>query len=160
MKWLDSPKHLFAVLRVVAVLAIAGGLWLSVSCGVVQVVTGEAGLTASNVWYVATALVNCALWTTAWGSFLGLCTRQMQGGTAFTKENCRTMQVIGVCVCVIGGIMCVRALPGLIAAPDMFLLIEAVILPGTFVTVGLIAFILRRLLKNAMALEAEQADVV
>ena len=159
-KWLDSPKHLFALLRVVAVLAIAGGLWLSVSCGVVQVWTGEAGLTASAVWYAVTALIDCALWVTAWGSFLGLCTRQMQGGTAFTMANCRTMQVIGVCISVIGGVMCVRALPRLIAAPDVFLVIEAVILPGTFVTIGLIAFILRRLLKNAMVLEAEQADVV
>lgn len=159
-KWLDSPKHLFAILRVVAAIAILAGVWLSLSCGVVQVVTGETALTASAVWYVITALVNGGLWVAAWGSFMGMCTRLMQGGTAFTKENSRTLRVIGLCVGLIGAVMCVRALPRLIAAPDVYLVIEAVILPGTFVTVGVIAFILSRLLDHAMALEAEQADVV
>lgn len=159
-KWLDSPKHLFAILRVVAAIAILAGVWLSLSCGVVQVVTGETALTASAVWYVVTALANGVLWVAAWGSFIGMCTRLMQGGTAFTKENSRTLRVIGLCVGLIGAVMCVRALPRLIAAPDVYLVIEAVILPGTFVTVSVIAFILSRLLDHAMALEAEQADVV
>jgi len=159
-KWLDSPKHLFGVLCVVAVMAIAGGVWLSVSCGLMQVMAGEVVLTAAVVAYVSIAVINCVLWVIAWCSFLGLCLRQMQGGTAFTEENGRTMQVIGVSVCLIGVLMCLRALPRLIAAPDVYLLIEAVVMPGTFVTVGMIALILRRLLKNAMALEAEQADVI
>ena len=160
MKWLDSPKCLFASLRVVAVLAILAGVWLSLSCGVVQVVTGATELTASAVWYVITALANAGLWVAAWVSFLGMCTRLMQGGTAFTPENSRTLRVIGSCVGLIGVVMCVRALPGLIASPDVYLVIEAVILPGTFVTVSAIAFILGRLLDHAMVLEAEQADVV
>lgn len=160
-KWLDSPKHLFAILRVVAVAAIAAGVWLSLSCGVVQVVTGEQALTAEAVWYVITALLNGVLWVIAWCSFMGMCTRLMQGGTAFTRLNSRTLKVIGACVCLMGAVMCLRALPRLAADwLNVFLLIEAVILPGTFVTVGMIAFILSRLLNHAMRLEAEQADVI
>lgn len=160
LKWLDSPRHLFAILRVVAAIAILVGVCLSLCCGVVQVVTGETALTASAVWYVVSALVNGVLWVAAWGSFLRMCTRLMQGGTAFTQENSRTLRVIGICIGVIGAVMCVRALPRLIAAPDVYLVIEAIILPGTFVTVGVIAFILSRLLDHAMMLEAEQADVI
>lgn len=160
MKWLDSPKHLFMVLCVISVIAIAAGVWLSVSCGVLQVLEDASRTGAAGVWYVVTALLNCALWCTAWGSFLGMCIRLMKGGTAFTPKNSRTLKVIGGCVALIGLVMCVRALPRLIASPDVYLVIEAVILPGTFVTVGMIAFILSRLLDHAMALEAEQADVV
>ena len=158
LKWLDSPKHLFGVLRLVAVAAIAAGVWLSLNCGVLQVVTRAED--APGVGYVVMALINCLLWCMAWGSFFGMCTRLMKGGTAFTAENSRALQVIGSCVASIAAVMCVRALPALIAAPDVYLLIEAIILPGTFLTVGVLAFILSRLLDHAMALEEEQADVV
>lgn len=160
MKWLDSPKHLFSILCVIAAIAIAVGVWLSVSCGVLQAPADASRTGGAGVWYVITALVNCALWCVAWGSFMGMCIRLMKGGTAFTQKNSRTLKVIGGSVALIGLVMCVRALPRLSAAPDLFLVIEAVILPGTFVTVGMIAFILSRLLDHAMALEAEQADVV
>lgn len=160
LKWLDSPRHLFAILRVIAVLAIVAGVWLSLICGVVQVIGGETELTAAALWYVISALANGAMWSVAWGSFIGMCTRLMRGGTAFTKVNSRTLQVIGGCVGMMALVMCVRALPRLIAGPDAFLVIEAIILPGTFLTVAGLAFILSRLLDHAMALEAEQADVV
>lgn len=160
MKWLDSPKHLFAVLRIVAAAAILVGVWLSMSCGVIQVLADASRTGAAGWWYVLTALMNCALWCAAWGSFAGMCTRLMKGGTAFTQENSRTLKVIGGCVGLIGGVMCMRALPRLIASPDLYLVIEGILLPGTFVTVGVIAFILSRLLDHAMALEAEQADVI
>lgn len=160
LKWLDSPRQLFGILRVIAVIAILAGMWLSLVCGVVQVVTGVAELTAEAVVYVIAALVNGGLWVVAWGSFMGMCTRLMKGGTAFTVRNSRSLRLIGACVTLMGTVMCVRALPRLVAAPDVFLVIEAVILPGVFVTVGAIAYILSRLLDHAMRLEAEQADVV
>ena len=100
MKWLDSPKHLFLLLALTAVIAVLGGVWLSLSCGVVQVLdalaqgpaeasavveTASAGLmqvtdasrrvTLASVVYVVTALINCALWVTAWISFLRMCLR-------------------------------------------------------------------------------------
>ena len=185
MKWLDSPKHLFLLLALTAVIAILGGVWLSLSCGVVQVLdalaqgpaeasvvveTASAGLmqvtdasrrvTLASAVYVITALINCALWVTAWISFLRMCLRLRKGGTAFTRVNSRTLKVIGACVSLIGAVMCLRALPRLLRGPDVYLAIEAVILPGTFVTIGVLAFILSRLLDHAMALEAEQADVI
>lgn len=160
LKWLDSPKHLFGLLRVVAVPAIAVGIWLSVSCGVLPAFTQTGGAAPTGVGYVVTALINCCLWCVAWGAFAGMCTRLMQGGTAFTAENRRGLRVIGASVSLIAVVMCVRALPRLIAAPDVYILIEAVILPGTFLTVGMIAFILSILLRRAMVLEEEQADVV
>lgn len=159
-KWLDSPGFLFGLLRVVAVAAIAVGVWLSVSCGVVQHFFPEEGAAPVGMDYVITALINCALWCVAWGSFFGMCTRLMKAETAFTEANSRTLRLIGACVSLIAVVMCVRALPGFIASPDVFLLIEAVILPGTFLTVGMLAFVLGRLLNHAMALEVEQADVV
>lgn len=151
-KWLDSPKHIFAALRVASVLAILAGVWLSLSSGVLPMLP-EHPLKA------AIALVNCALWVWAWGSFLGMCTRLM-GGPAFTAENSRTLRVIGGCVMAMALLMCLRALPELVTRPDIFLLIEAVVLPGTFLTVGAIALILSSLLNRVMALEEEQEGVV
>lgn len=158
-KWLDSPRYLFAILRVVAVLAIAAGIWLT-GAGFLPgaMLRTRSGLSTDG--YRLTMLLNCGLWTAAWGSFFGMCTRLRKGGTAFTAKNSRTLKVIGGCVALIGTVTCVRALPRLIAEPDVYLAIEAVILPGVFVTVGAIALILSRLLDHAMALEAEQADVI
>ena len=158
MKWLDSPKHLFGLLRLVAAAAILVGVWLSVSCGVLPAFTR--GGESLGVGYVVTTLINCALWCIAWGDFLRICTRLMKGDSAFTEKNSRALRLIGACVSLIALVMSLRALPRLIAAPDVYLLIEAVILPGTFLTVGVLAFILSRLLDHAMVLEAEQADVV
>ena len=159
-KWLDSPKVLFGLLRVVAVLAIAAGVWLSVVCGVLPTFTRTDGVAPTGVGYVVTSVINCGLWCIAWGAFFGMCGRLMKGGTAFTAENSRALQIIGASVALIAAVMCVRALPRLIASPDIYLVIEAVILPGTFLTVGMIACILSILLRRAMALEEEQADVV
>lgn len=160
LKWLDSPKVLFGILRVAAALAIAAGVWLSVVCGVLPTFTRAGGVAPTGVGYVVTALINCGLWCIAWSSFFGMCGRLMKGGTAFTAENSRVLRVIGASVALIAAVMCVRALPRLIESPDIYLVIEALILPGTFLTVGMIAFILSILLKRAMALEEEQADVV
>lgn len=157
LKWLDSPKTLFGILRVVALAAIAAGVWLSLCCGVLP---GVGGAAPEGVGYVVTALINCLLWIVAWCAFFGMCGRLMKGGTAFTQANSRTLRLIGGCVALIAVVMCVRALPRMIAGPDVYLIIEAVILPGTFLTVGALAFILSRLLDHAMALEEEQADVV
>ena len=159
-KWLDSPKVLFGLLRVVAAIAIAAGVWLSVVCGVLPTFTRQEGAAPVGVGYVVTALINCGLWIVAWCAFFGMCTRLMQGGTAFTEANSRTLRVIGASIALIAVVMCVRALPRLIAGLDVYLIIEAVILPGTFLTVGALSLILSRLLDHAMALEEEQADVV
>lgn len=159
-RWLDSPKFLFGALRVVAVAAIAAGVWLSVVCGVLPTFAEEKGAAPVGVGYVVTSVINCGLWCIAWGAFFGMCGRLMQADTAFTQENSRTLHIIGASVSAIAGIMCLRALPRLIAVPDFFLVIEGVILPGAFLTVGMVAFILCRLLKSAMALEEEQVDVI
>lgn len=159
-KWLDSPKVLFGMLRVAAAIAIVTGVWLSVNCGVLPTFTGAGDAAPVGVGYVVTSMINCVLWCIAWGAFFGMCGRMMQGGTAFTKENGRALRVIGGSVVAIAVVMCIRALPRLIASPDIYLVIEAILLPGTFLTVGALAFILSILLHRAMELEEEQADVV
>lgn len=150
-KWFDSPKVLFAILQVVSVIAILGGVWLSVVGGI---------LPAMGIVHTVTAIVNDVLWVLAWGSFMGMCGRLMRESTAFTTANSRTLRTIGLCVLGIGAVVCLRGLPGLLTDPDLFSIIEAIILPGTFLTIAMLAFILRRLLDHAMALEEAQADVV
>lgn len=159
-KWLESPKVIFGVLRVVALAAIALGLWLSVADGALPYFFPAEGRTKPGVGYAVTAMMNGGLWCIAWCAFIGMCSRLMKGGTAFTQENSRALRTIGMSVALIALVMGGRALPQLIAYFDVGLLIEAVILPGTFLTVGALAFILSRLLDHAMALEEEQADVV
>ena len=157
LKWLDSPRVLFILLRAAAVLAIIAGVWLSLFCGIALC---EGAGTAGAVVAIAAAVISGGLWVAAWVSFAGMCTRLIRGGTAFTRENSRSLRLIGVCVVLMAAVTCLRALPALIAAPDVYLVIEAIILPGMFLTIGVLAFILRRLLERAMSLEAEQADVI
>ncbi len=157
-KWFNSPRFLFGILRVVSLLAIIVGVWLCINESL-----PNAFFRAEGLWgdlRVAAAVLNCALWVIAWSIFMRMCHRLMRGDTAFTVANSRTLKGIGVCVVLIGAITCIRALPEMIVQPDVYRFMEAVILPGTFLTVGVIAFILSRLLDHAMALEAEQADVV
>lgn len=160
MKWLDSPKSLFSLLRITAIAAILAGLYLGVSSGVVAVFRELGFGSVLAWWYTVTALVCCGLWMAAWWSFLHMCTRLMQGGTAFTKKNGCTLQVISRCVCLLAAVMFARALPGLLTSPDVYSAVEAILLPGVALLVGAVARILRSLLMNAMALEAEQADVI
>ena len=61
LKWLDSPKVLFGILRVAAVLAIAAGVWLSIVCGVMPTFTRAGGVAPTGVGYVVTALINRAV---------------------------------------------------------------------------------------------------
>lgn len=160
MKWLDSPKGLFSLLRIAAAVAIIAGLYLGVSSGVAAVFQQSGFGTVLAWWHALTALVCCGLWAAAWWSFLHMCTRLMQGGTAFTKKNGRALLVISRCVCLLAAVMFARALPGLLTSPDVYSAVEAVVLPGVVLCVGAVAAILRSLLVSAMALEAEQADVV
>ncbi len=158
MKWLDAPKRLFGVLRVASVAAMAAGVGLGLCGDVIPFFQGAEY--APGMGYAVTTLMLCLLWCMAWGSFLGMCTRLMKDGTAFTAENSGTLRVIGLSVAAMAAVMLLRALPGLIAAPDVYRLLEAVVLPGVFLTVSMLAFILSRLLDHAMTLEEEQADVV
>lgn len=157
-KWFNTPRYLFGILRVVSVLAIIVGVWLCINESLPNALFRADGLMGDL--RVAAAVVNCALWVIAWSSFMGMCRRLMRGGTAFTAANSRTLKGIGICVVLIGAVTCLRALPELVAQADVYRFIEAIVLPGTFLTVGVLAFILSRLLDHAMALEAEQADVV
>ena len=157
-KWLESPKIIFGALWVLAFISIVVGLVLSVYCGVVQFLTQ--GENAPGVGYAVTALLNGMLWWISWGSFMGICSRLMHEESAFTVKNSQALQVIGKSVLMMAAVMCLRSMPELLVQPDPFLLIEALILPGVFMTVSMLAFILSRLLDHAMALEQEQADVV
>lgn len=160
-KWLESPRVIFGLLRVASIAAILTGAGLSL-CGIVVAAgaIGSRGLQVMLVVSIAVSIVNFLLWAAAWTSFQMMCARLMRGESAFTEENSHTLRVIGGSVAVIGALLFLRGLPRLIAAPGVFGVLETLVLPGTFLTVALIAEILRRLLNHAMALEEAQADVV
>lgn len=147
-----SPKLLFGLLQAVSVLAIAGGLWLSIHL-ILHQSPLPAGYTAG------TGLCN-VLWCLAWGVFIGMCRRLQGGASAFTAANSRTLMIIALAVTGMAGAVCLMGIGSLTQAVTLTGVILAVILPGTFLTVALLAFILRRLLDNAMALEEAQADVI
>ncbi len=170
--WFDTPRQLFAVLRALSVVCVVIGIALSAAEGVLPEIKamGSTGVTALGVFNLATMAVNALLWCVAWGAFMGLCGRMMQGGTAFTAENSRTLRTITVCVAAIGTLLLMRGLPEMARVfrePELGLLYLltryfplGVVLPGVFGTAAVLATILRRLLDNAIALEAEQQDVV
>ncbi len=158
----NSPRALFALLTALCPVCIVIGVLLGIQMGIAPVhLRAELeGLTVTDVLILLSMAANIVLWAAAWFSFMGLCRRMMQGGTAFTKENRRTLCIIGGCVAAIGVLVFLRCVPRLWTAPLLYSLLEAVAVPCGFWTVALLAFILRRLLKKAMALEEDQRGVI
>lgn len=165
--WFDTPQQLFKVLRVLSGVCLVLGAVLSMVAGVQpEIEEMQRGpVSVSNVVTLLSMAVNMVLWSVAWAAFMGLCERMSRGGTAFTEKNSRTLSIIMVCVAAIGGVLCLRGVvdricewstPGL----GVVYFAEIIVLPGTFWTVALLAYILRKLLKNAMALEEDQRGVI
>ena len=150
-KWLDEPKNLFTLLAGASVIAIAAGTYLGVALGMAV----QASVTALS-------LAGILLWAWAWGEFLGMCLRLRKGESAFTPATGRTLRIIGWCMVGLAAISAACALIGglLSRLRTGYWVIEIILLPGTFLTVALIAHILRGLLVHAMALEEEQEGVV
>ncbi|MBQ8555397.1 MAG: hypothetical protein IJ438_05915 [Clostridia bacterium] len=187
-KWLDSPKAIFAALRVLSVAALLLGVgmavWLNIPPLVSAMVAEPSVPTLALVLalMLVPALANVVLWSIAWVSFLRMCGRLMQGGTAFTAENSRSLGTIGKSVAGMAAATFLRVLPEIAATFGLnmayvqyagndslvrqaltgtaYSCLHLLVLPAVFLTVSMLAFILRRMLNNAMALEAEQADVV
>ena len=100
-----------------------------------------------------------ALWQGAWIVFARLCLRLRRGESAFTPATGKALTLIGWCM---AGLAVVSLVCALIAPSRSagFLLIEAVLLPGFFLAVGVVAKLLQGLLTHAMAIEEEQEGVV
>ncbi len=161
-KWFSEPRSLFALLWALSLACIAAGTLLGLQMGAAPVhLRAELeGLTFTDVLILLSMAANILLWAVAWLSFMGLCRRMMKGLSAFSPENRRTLGVIGGCVAMIGLMVFLRCVPRLWTAPLLYSMLEAIVLPGTFWTVAILAFILRRLLKKAMVLEEDQRDVI
>lgn len=178
-KWLDEPRNLFGLLMAASVIAIVLGLYLGLALGILPAQTHLTRVTLSSSAAAAidalpdftllTRLVTgvcMALWCVAWGAFYGLCRHLHRGEAAFQASTGKTLRIIGWCCLGMAAAVLARGVPALvymvrlIRGFDTYTLIEAVILPGTFLTVALIAHILRGLLLHAIALEEEQEGVV
>ncbi|MBQ8202137.1 MAG: DUF2975 domain-containing protein [Clostridia bacterium] len=161
-KWLDSPKPLFTVLRVLSAMAAMMGVLLTAELGMAPVITRmrTEGVSAADVLILLAMLSGAVLWLTAWSDFRRMCGRLMQGESAFTPENSRTLRLIGRCTGGIGLLIFLRCAPRLLTAPLLYSLLETIVIPGVFLTVTLAAVILQRLLDHAMALEEAQRDVI
>lgn len=104
-----------------------------------------------------------ALWQGAWIVFARLCLRLRKGESAFTPATGKALTVIGWCMV---GLAAVTFAAALITSAlgrgrdPLLLLIEAVLLPGFFLAVGVVARVLQGLLAHAMSIEEEQEGVV
>ena len=178
-KWLDEPKNLFGLLMAASVLAIVMGLYLGLVLGILpeETLLVRATLHSSTAaalndlpdLALLTRLVTgvcMALWCVAWGAFYGLCRRLHRGEGAFQASTGRTLRIIGWSCLGMAAAVLARGVPAavymvrLMNGIDVYTLIETILLPGTFLTVALIAHILRGLLMHAIALEEEQEGVV
>ncbi len=149
--WFSDLTHLFTLLIIASVFAIAAGVYLGVTLGM-QV---QAAVTVLSA-------VGIVIWATAWGAFLAMCLRLRRGESAFTPATERTLRIIGWCMV---GLAAVTLLSAIIAGVlgrihRGMLVVTGGILLGIFLAVGVAAKILRGLLVHAMALEAEQEGVV
>lgn len=147
--WFSSPKNLFTLLAVCAVLASAGGLYLGITLA----------LPAGTV-IAALSVAGMFLWSQAWGEFLDMCLRLRRGKSAFSPETGRTLRVIGRCMVGLAAVTAACALTGGSRSHIGYWLIERIGLPGLFLMVWIVAKILQGLLEHAMAVEAEQEGVV
>lgn len=178
-KWLDEPRNLFGLLMTASVIAIAAGLYLGLVLGIlpeetlmVRVTLLSSTAAAMNDLPDLTLLtrlvtgVCMALWCVAWGAFYGLCRRLHRGEGAFQASTGRTLRIIGWSCLGMAAAVLARGVPAAVCTVrlagviDVYTLVEVVLLPGTFLTVALIAHILRGLLLHAIALEEEQEGVV
>lgn len=178
-KWLDEPKNLFGLLMAASVIAIAVGIYLGLALGVLPAEThlmrvqltsrvfGEEAAVPDLTGLTRIVTAVCmALWCVAWGAFYGLCRRLHQDEGAFQPATGTALRIIGWCCLGMAAATLARGVPALVCmvrlmrSIDIYTLIEAVVLPGTFLTVALIAHILRGLLLHAIALEKEQEGVV
>lgn len=148
-KWFSEPKGVFTLLTILAGLAILAGTYLGVVLGL-PVGGAPAVLSAAGL----------LLWALSWGEFLMMCLRLRKGETAFTAATGRTLLII--CLCMVGLAVLTAAAAYIGGSREYpgFWMIELVLVPGIFLSVALVAQILRRLLIHAMALEEEQEGVV
>lgn len=147
----DEPRSIFTLLMGASVVAIAAGVYLGVALGM-QV---QASVTVLST-------VGILLWAAAWGAFMVMCSRLRKGESAFTTASGRTLRIIGWCMVGLAAVTVACALIGglLSRLRTGYWVIEIIVLPGIFLTVALIAHILRGLLVHAIALEEEQEGVV
>lgn len=149
--WFSDLTHLFTLLIIASVIAIAAGAYLGVTLGM-QVQASVTVLSAAGI----------MIWTMAWGAFLAMCLRLRRGESAFTPATERTLRIIGWCMV---GLAAVTLLSAIIAGvlgrihPGVLVVTGGTLLV-IFLAVGVAAKILRGLLAHAMALEAEQEGVV
>lgn len=147
--WFSEPKHLFTLLVIASVIAIAVGTYLGVALGM-QV---QASVTRLSTFGIL-------VWAEAWGEFLALCLRLRRGESAFTAATGRTLQRIGWCMVALAAITLLSAAIGGTRANTAYWLIEFILLPGLFLAVYVVSKILRGLLVHAISLEEEQEGVV
>ena len=151
-KLFSDVKVIFTLLMSISILAIVAGVYLGVALGM-QVQASVTVLSAAGI----------LLWAEAWGTFLVLCLRLRKGESAFTPATGKALTVIGWCMVGLAGVTfaCAVITAALGRGRDpLLLVVEAVLLPGFFLAVGVVAKVLQGLLAHAMSIEKEQEGVV
>ena len=151
-KLFSDVKVIFTLLMLVSILAIVAGVYLGVALGM-QVQASVTVLSAAGM----------LLWAEAWGTFLVLCLRLRKGESAFTPATGKALTVIGWCMVGLAGVTfaCAVITAALGRGRDpLLLVVEAVLLPGFFLSVAAAAKVLQGLLAHAMSIEKEQEGVV
>ena len=151
-KLFSDVKVIFTLLMLISILAIVAGVYLGVALGM-QVQASVTVLSAAGM----------LLWAEAWSTFLVLCLRLRKGESAFTPATGKALTVIVWCMVGLAGVTfaCAVITAALGRGRDpLLLVVEAVLLPGFFLSVAAAAKVLQGLLAHAMSIEKEQEGVV
>ena len=147
-KLFSSPKLLFTLLMIAAVIAIVLGTYLGIALGM----QGDAILMVFSV-------AGLVLWVLAWSALIEICRRLRRGESAFSPASGVALAIIARCMTYLAVVTFIAAFIG--SERDLhYLLIEMVLLPGFFLAAAVAAQILRGLLTHAIAIEKEQEGVV
>ena len=148
-KLFSTPKPLFTLLAIAAVIAAGAGVYLGFALGTLMPGTSR-----------LLPFLGMTLWIEAWFEFLLMCLRLRKGESAFTASTGRTLHAISWSMVGLAVVTPVASLIGGTRDAMTFLLIERLLLPGLFLSVAMAAKVLSGLLEHAMALEKEQEGVV
>lgn len=143
VKKIFSNQHfIFTLLMIFAVLAMAAGAYLGIALGMQR-------QTAVTVFSAAGML----LWAWAWFVFIRLCLRLRKGESAAAPASGKALTTISRCMAMLALLTFAGALiaaPGSEQAP-VFFIIEAILLPGVFLSASLAAQLLQKLLRRRVA---------
>ena len=147
-KLLNDLRFIFTALQVCSVIAILVGFWT------IWLVWPQ-----NHLHFRVLFLTELALWCVMWIDFLRMCGRLKREPTAFTERNAKSILLIAIC-CGLTGLMLtaemMAELAGLIQLMGYgFLMSGYLFSPLVCFGVMIVALVLHRLLRSAIALQQD-----